>query len=154
MNITKFFIGSILIVFLVSIFATVSNAVEDQVDLENLDTGAAFVLCTPNKKTCTVGKVTMRTTSSEPLHVEDGVVCTPNKKKCTNGYRTLISNGGQLYTAAGVICTTNKHLCAIGKRSMGSSGAELYVRDGIVCSPNKKTCTNGFKTMTSTVPLY
>lgn len=84
----KYFISSIVLLLLVFNLVVVTNATEDG-SKDSSSTGGAFVLCTKNRKTCTVGKKTISSTTSEPLYVEDGVVCTANKKKCTNGFKTL-----------------------------------------------------------------
>lgn len=110
------------------------------------------VICTPNKKMCTVGNHTLR--SNTELFVQDGIVCSPNRKTCTNGYKVMKSSEPIEIVAAYVICTKNRKMCTVGNHTLRSFGSPLFVRDGIICTSNKKSCTNGFKMMHSSEELY
>lgn len=127
--------------------------------------GAAFVMCTQNNKTCTIGEYTMTGSNSQPLYVRDGIVCTEDRKMCTNGYQVLTTSSSEpIYIAEDaaeggsakfVMCTPNKKLCAIGKHTMrGTDSQPLYIGNGVVCTANKKRCTNGFTMMRSSTPMY
>ena len=124
---------------------------EDSLD-ENV-ANKMFVICSPNRKMCTVGEHTMRSIG-RPLYVSDGIVCSFNRKYCTNGFISLRSSEPIEIVANSVLCTVNKKTCAIGKHKLTSNSSEpLYVEDGVVCTSNKKLCTNGFRYMGSNVPL-
>ena len=50
------------------------------------------IWCTPNRKMCKIGRFTLRTTTDEPLYIEDNLVCTPNKKMCSDGTKSVRSS--------------------------------------------------------------
>ena len=112
-----------------------------------------FVICSPNRKMCAVGKHRM-TSNGSPLYVEDGILCTFNRKTCTNGFTYMRSSEPIEIVAKSVLCTKNKKVCTVGKHKISSNSKDpLYIEDGIVCTADKKMCTNGFSYMRSNVPL-
>ena len=120
---------------------------------DNQQDNKMFVVCSPNKKMCTVGQHSMKSTG-EPLYTSDGIVCSFNRKTCTNGFIYMRSSAPIEILANSILCTKNKKTCAIGKHKITSNTLEpLYVDNGVVCTSNKKLCTNGFRYMHSNFPL-
>lgn len=128
-------------------------------------TTPAFVMCTENNRTCTIGEYTLTGSLTHPLYVRDGIVCTHDRKICSNGFQQIISSASQpVYIAEDssdsgsarfIMCTSNKKLCALGKYTMrGSDSQPLYIGNGVLCTANRKKCTNGYKIMRSSTPMY
>ncbi|MBQ8460101.1 hypothetical protein IJ541_08390 [bacterium] len=146
----QYFIIILMIVLCLPAFGQNNNI--DNLTDSNQD-NKMFVICSPNKKMCTVGQHSM-TSTNKPLYTSDGIVCSFNRKTCTNGFTYMRSTTPIEIVANSVLCTKNKKICAIGKHKITSNSAEsLYIENGIVCTSNKKLCTNGFRYIRSNVPL-
>lgn len=138
-----------LCIFLIMLFCVPAIAQESVVK-----ESYSSVICSPNKKMCTVGKHSL-SSKVMPLYVTDGIVCTHNKKTCTNGFTYMRSTIPIEIKAAHVLCTKNGKTCAVGQHRLSSNTKDpLYVSDGVVCTSNRKLCTNGFRYMSSNEPLY
>ncbi len=82
------------VIFVVLGFCTLlpANAVWENVTNPEHSPTKVSIWCTPNRKTCKIGTFTIRTTSKEPLYIEDNLVCTPNKKMCSDGTKSVRSS--------------------------------------------------------------
>ena len=87
-------------------FGQSDTEVNPEEDKDN--TNKMFVVCSPNKKMCTVGEHSMRSTG-KPLYISDGIVCPFNRKTCTNGFIYMRSSVPIEIVANSVLCTHNKY---------------------------------------------